>query len=139
MPSLNSTNESGRSVLITKCCRRWLNNIPKACLLTDPPAWMRVARKCVVQTTGWSPCSRSCGMGVSSRVTNDNRKCKPVKETRLCNIRPCGSVPGPLKACTTRILSFPRFRHTCTGAIEGHAPKDYGMVHSQCKFNACAV
>ncbi|XP_048870426.1 CCN family member 1-like [Brienomyrus brachyistius] len=60
-------------------------------------AWMQVVRECIIQTTEWSPCSRSCGMGVSSRVTNDNRKCKLVKETRLCTIRPCGSVPGPLK------------------------------------------
>jgi len=28
---------------------------------------------------------QSCGMGVSSRVTNDNARCKLIKETRLCN------------------------------------------------------
>uniref|UniRef100_A0A3Q3L3I2 Si:ch211-106h11.3 n=1 Tax=Labrus bergylta TaxID=56723 RepID=A0A3Q3L3I2_9LABR len=46
---------------------------------------------CVVQTTSWSQCSRSCGMGVSSRVTNDNARCKLIKETRfllLCATRP---------------------------------------------------
>ncbi|KAJ3601286.1 hypothetical protein NHX12_032258 [Muraenolepis orangiensis] len=43
------------------------------------------------------PCSRSCGVGVSSRVTNDNAKCKLVKETRLCNIRPCSSMSMPVK------------------------------------------
>ncbi|KAJ8404196.1 hypothetical protein AAFF_G00339690 [Aldrovandia affinis] len=61
-------------------------------------AWRQVGGQCVVQTTSWSPCSRSCGMGVSSRVTNDNARCKLVKETRLCNVRPCSSLqPVTLK------------------------------------------
>uniref|UniRef100_A0A670K8M8 CCN family member 1 n=1 Tax=Podarcis muralis TaxID=64176 RepID=A0A670K8M8_PODMU len=46
--------------------------------------------KCLAQTTDWSPCSKSCGFGISTRVTSDNPKCKLVKETRLCQIRPCG-------------------------------------------------
>lgn len=36
-------------------------------------------------------------MGVSSRVTNDNARCKLIKETRLCNIRPCSSMAIPVK------------------------------------------
>lgn len=36
-------------------------------------------------------------MGVSSRVTNDNARCKLIKETRLCNIRPCSSMSVPVK------------------------------------------
>lgn len=58
-------------------------------------AWRQAGGQCVVQTTSWSPCSRSCGMGVSSRVSNDNTQCKLAKETRLCNVRPCSS-PKPL-------------------------------------------
>uniref|UniRef100_A0A3Q4ATZ6 Uncharacterized protein n=1 Tax=Mola mola TaxID=94237 RepID=A0A3Q4ATZ6_MOLML len=58
-------------------------------------AWMQVGDQCLVQTTSWSQCSRSCGMGVSSRVTNDNAQCKLMKETRLCNIRPCSSMSMP--------------------------------------------
>ncbi|KAI7804143.1 CCN family member 1 [Triplophysa rosa] len=61
------------------------------------PAWKQAGRQCVIQTTSWTPCSRSCGMGVSSRVTNDNTQCKLVKESRLCNIRPCSSVAVPVK------------------------------------------
>lgn len=44
--------------------------------------------KCVFQTTAWSPCSKSCGTGVSTRVTS-NAQCKLVKETRICEVRPC--------------------------------------------------
>uniref|UniRef100_A0A8C9XKD7 CCN family member 1 n=1 Tax=Sander lucioperca TaxID=283035 RepID=A0A8C9XKD7_SANLU len=45
--------------------------------------------ECVSQTTTWSPCSKSCGTGVSTRVTNSNTQCKLVKETRICKVRPC--------------------------------------------------
>lgn len=65
--------------------------------LSSLPAWRQVGDQCVVQTTSWSQCSRSCGMGVSSRVTNDNARCKLIKETRLCNIRPCSSMSIPVK------------------------------------------
>uniref|UniRef100_A0A3B4ZIB0 Protein CYR61-like n=1 Tax=Stegastes partitus TaxID=144197 RepID=A0A3B4ZIB0_9TELE len=46
-------------------------------------------KKCPVQTTDWSQCSRSCGMGVSSRITNKNPQCKLERETRICTVRPC--------------------------------------------------
>uniref|UniRef100_A0A3P8TGP1 Si:ch211-106h11.3 n=1 Tax=Amphiprion percula TaxID=161767 RepID=A0A3P8TGP1_AMPPE len=60
------------------------------------PPYPFIPYPCVVQTTSWSQCSRSCGMGVSSRVTNDNARCKLIKETRLCNIRPCSSMSIPI-------------------------------------------
>ncbi|KAL6461294.1 hypothetical protein MHYP_G00312600 [Metynnis hypsauchen] len=44
---------------------------------------------CIVQTTEWSECSATCGMGVSSRVTNDNEHCQLARQTRICMIRPC--------------------------------------------------
>uniref|UniRef100_A0A8C0Y885 Cellular communication network factor 6 n=2 Tax=Cyprinus carpio TaxID=7962 RepID=A0A8C0Y885_CYPCA len=53
----------------------------------DPPlAWKK---NCLVQTTPWSPCSRTCGIGISVRVNNDNSKCEMRKERRLCLLRPC--------------------------------------------------
>ncbi|XP_058527359.1 cellular communication network factor 6 [Ochotona princeps] len=52
-----------------------------------PLSWKR---KCLVQATKWTPCSRTCGMGISNRVTNENSKCEMKKERRLCYIRPCG-------------------------------------------------
>ncbi|EHB18277.1 NOV-like protein [Heterocephalus glaber] len=48
---------------------------------------------CIEQTTEWSACSRSCGMGLSSRVTNRNHQCDMVKQTRLCMVRPCEAEP----------------------------------------------
>ncbi|KAK9538633.1 hypothetical protein VZT92_003794 [Zoarces viviparus] len=53
--------------------------------------------KCVSQTTAWSPCSKSCGTGVSTRATNSNSQCKLVKETRICEDRPCKMTVTKLK------------------------------------------
>ena len=44
---------------------------------------------CLVQTTEWSACSKTCGPGMSVRVTNDNAKCEMRKDRRLCLLRPC--------------------------------------------------
>ncbi|XP_069561886.1 cellular communication network factor 6 [Brachyistius frenatus] len=53
----------------------------------DPPlAWKK---NCLVQTTPWSPCSKTCGLGISARVNNDNSKCEMRKDRRLCLLRPC--------------------------------------------------
>ncbi|XP_024596708.1 WNT1-inducible-signaling pathway protein 3 [Neophocaena asiaeorientalis asiaeorientalis] len=48
-------------------------------------------RKCLVQATKWTPCSRTCGMGISNRVTNENSNCEMRNEKRLCYIQPCDS------------------------------------------------
>ncbi|XP_047446879.1 cellular communication network factor 1, like 2 [Mugil cephalus] len=45
--------------------------------------------RCFSQTTEWTQCSTTCGMGISSRLTNNNPDCRLVKETRLCQIRNC--------------------------------------------------
>lgn len=48
---------------------------------------------CIEQTTEWGACSQTCGMGASTRVTNKNRRCEMVKQSRLCTIRPCADQP----------------------------------------------
>ncbi|XP_054630167.1 CCN family member 1-like [Dunckerocampus dactyliophorus] len=50
---------------------------------------MLLETSCFSQTTEWTECSTSCGMGLSSRVTNDNPDCQLIRETRLCQIRQC--------------------------------------------------
>ncbi|XP_008310871.1 cellular communication network factor 6 isoform X2 [Cynoglossus semilaevis] len=44
---------------------------------------------CLIQTTPWSPCSKTCGVGISVRVNNNNSKCEMRKDRRLCLLRPC--------------------------------------------------
>lgn len=46
-------------------------------------------KNCITQTTSWSPCSKTCGRGLSLRISNANEQCELVKESRLCNSRPC--------------------------------------------------
>lgn len=59
---------------------------------------------CIEQTTEWSACSKSCGMGVSTRVTNRNRQCEMVKQTRLCIVRPCEQEPEEV---TDKVGTYP--------------------------------
>lgn len=72
-------------------CRVLLTQCPLTVILKayrDPPlAWKK---NCLIQTTPWSPCSKTCGLGISVRVTNDNSKCEMRKSRRLCLLRPCG-------------------------------------------------
>ena len=62
-------------------------HLPTA-LLPQPSAYE--VDSCVRETTGWSTCSTSCGVGLSVRVSNDNDDCLTMHERRLCVIRPCG-------------------------------------------------
>lgn len=99
------------------------------------PAWNTPKKtKCLVQTTDWSQCSRSCGMGVSTRITNKNSQCRLEKEMRLCTIRPCRSLtvsakkgkscsptqraPKPISLsygeCTSVRLYRPNYCSACT-------------------------
>lgn len=60
-------------------------------------------------------------MGVSSRVTNDNARCKLMKETRLCNIRPCSSMSVPVKVRNVcDAFKIPNKRHIRALLLMGH-------------------
>lgn len=50
---------------------------------------------CIEWSSEWSPCSHSCGPGVSTRTTNRKWSCRLQTETRLCQVRPCQTLlPG---------------------------------------------
>ncbi|KAM4785164.1 CCN family member 2 [Cyanocitta cristata] len=84
-----------------KCCEQWVCDEAKEQTAVGPalaayrledtygpdPTMMRA--NCLVQTTEWSACSKTCGMGISTRVTNDNAFCRLEKQSRLCMVRPC--------------------------------------------------
>ncbi|XP_057687272.1 cellular communication network factor 1, like 2 [Corythoichthys intestinalis] len=64
--------------------------------------------RCFSQTTDWTECSTSCGMGISSRVTNNNPDCQLIRETRLCQIRQCNFALSPAmkgKKCQKTVRS----------------------------------
>ena len=47
------------------------------------------SRRCEVTSSDWTPCSRSCDVGTSIRLTNDNEDCRMQTQVRLCLVRPC--------------------------------------------------
>uniref|UniRef100_A0A8C5QSP7 VWFC domain-containing protein n=1 Tax=Leptobrachium leishanense TaxID=445787 RepID=A0A8C5QSP7_9ANUR len=44
---------------------------------------------CDMEPTEWTPCSRPCGLGRSTRVTYDPESCSPQAEKRRCMVKPC--------------------------------------------------
>ncbi|KAM4630524.1 CCN family member 2b isoform 2-T2 [Polymixia lowei] len=130
-----------------KCCEEWVcDQTPQEnpyqsamAVFRQVPAHGPVPESprdnCIVQTTEWSECSATCGMGVSSRVTNDNEQCQLERQTRICMIRPCNTeqekdikrgkkcVRTPkaqqgmrfeLSGCTSARLYKPKFCGVCT-------------------------
>ncbi|XP_051527523.1 cellular communication network factor 4a [Myxocyprinus asiaticus] len=81
----------------SRCCEQWICDESRRGRKTAPRHAMAAVssvkdnwhKNCLTQTSSWSPCSKTCGRGVSSRISNNNMHCQMVKESRLCNIRPC--------------------------------------------------
>ncbi|XP_034560107.1 CCN family member 2b [Notolabrus celidotus] len=96
---------------------------------------------CIVQTTKWSECSASCGMGVSSRITNDNQHCQLERQTRICIIRPCNSQQereikrGRKCVRTPKAQRFMRFELSGCSSVRLYRPKFCGV----CTDNRCCT
>ncbi|KAF4088241.1 hypothetical protein AMELA_G00080270 [Ameiurus melas] len=79
------------------CCEKWFCIEPRKTRRTSPRHAVEVSlstneiwhNNCITQTSPWSPCSKTCGRGVSMRHSNDNSQCMMESESRLCNLRPC--------------------------------------------------
>ncbi|NXA34305.1 WISP2 protein, partial [Eudromia elegans] len=77
-----------------KCCQEWVCEAQES-----PGAAAAVPRipglpfPCEEWSTEWSACSATCGTGISSRVSNQNRLCRLETQRRLCMVRPCWAPP----------------------------------------------
>ncbi|XP_018608673.1 CCN family member 1 [Scleropages formosus] len=105
----------------------------------QPEGYMFETEKCIIQTTAWSQCSKTCGTGISTRVTNNNSECKLVKETRICEIRPCSQLSYSTfkkgKKCSrTNKSSKPvRFTYAGCSSLKKYRPKYCGScVDGRC-------
>ncbi|XP_048849510.1 cellular communication network factor 4a isoform X2 [Brienomyrus brachyistius] len=80
-----------------RCCEQWICDEARRTRKASPRHALDVfpddsevwQKNCVSQTTSWSPCSKTCGRGLSTRISNANDQCEMVQEARLCTIRPC--------------------------------------------------
>ncbi|MEQ2194259.1 hypothetical protein XENOCAPTIV_026285, partial [Xenoophorus captivus] len=80
-----------------QCCEQWICDEPRRGRKTAPRHAVEVFstesrswhKNCITQITSWSPCSKTCGRGLSLRISNANDQCELIQESRLCNLRPC--------------------------------------------------
>uniref|UniRef100_A0A665T2T8 CCN TSP1 domain-containing protein n=1 Tax=Echeneis naucrates TaxID=173247 RepID=A0A665T2T8_ECHNA len=80
------------------CCKEWVFDSTDDSISSNPSAgpWGALSGLLsasipngIEWTSDWSPCSHSCGPGVSIHTTNRWRACLLQAETRLCQIRLC--------------------------------------------------
>ncbi|KAM9235511.1 CCN family member 3 [Leptosomus discolor] len=127
-----------------ECCEKWicdpkdeviLGGFAMAAYRQEATVGIDVSdssANCIEQTTEWSACSKSCGMGFSTRVTNRNQQCEMVKQTRLCIIRPCeNEEPSDKKGkkCirTKKSLKAVRFEYKNCTSVQTYKPRYCGL------------
>nr|CAB3267752.1 connective tissue growth factor-like [Phallusia mammillata] len=92
---------------------------------------------CMVQTSKWSECSKTCGFGVSERVSNDNPDCKFKRQPRLCQIRPCNmnhTLTRDRRVCKPVVKHNKRVRFSLSGCIsvKVYKPRYCGQCPDTC-------
>ncbi|XP_036387701.1 CCN family member 2-like [Megalops cyprinoides] len=125
-----------------KCCKEWVCESMENAVLQDALTVRRPdlaghsqnpGSNCMEQSTEWSACSRTCGPGVSSRVSNRNRGCRLETQTRLCQVRPCHARPhsAPLGAgrCepSFRAAAPVRMEHQGCRSVRAYRPRYCGF------------
>ncbi|XP_059263967.1 CCN family member 5 [Mustela nigripes] len=87
-----------------KCCPEWVCDQgrelgvrplpaqgPQFSGLVAPPP---PGAPCPEWSTAWGPCSTTCGLGVATRVSNQNLLCRLETQRRLCLLGPCPPARG---------------------------------------------
>ncbi|XP_062842330.1 CCN family member 5-like [Trichomycterus rosablanca] len=125
-----------------RCCREWACDGVENSIVLEPAvdrsvrSWQDVPvpggfpwSNCIEQSTEWSACSRSCGPGVSTRLSNRNWACRLETQTRLCLVRPCHRLPThgarpEAGACESsyRLTTLMRYRHQGCHSVQSYAP-----------------
>uniref|UniRef100_A0A665VW95 CCN family member 3 n=1 Tax=Echeneis naucrates TaxID=173247 RepID=A0A665VW95_ECHNA len=126
-----------------KCCEEWVceqtsqdHNYQSVVASQETPS-----DNCIVQTTEWSKCSATCGMAISSRITNDNQRCQLERQTRICIVRPCNSQQEKEikkgKKCTRTPKAQEGIRFELSGCLSTrlYKPKFCGV----CTDNRCCT
>ncbi|XP_068598207.1 CCN family member 5-like [Brachionichthys hirsutus] len=122
-----------------RCCKEWVcgagldNSIPSnpsaaAQTLRDYRTGLQGDSNCIEWASDWSPCSHSCGQGVSTRTANRNRACRLQTETRLCWVRPCQNLLPGLRGRQPVSARWSPIRHT-NFKIKVH-PKNVNIITS---------
>ncbi|XP_077314941.1 CCN family member 5 isoform X1 [Lithobates pipiens] len=89
-----------------QCCPQWRCDGHPSSLETEGLT-QTAPINCPEWSTEWGACSALCGMGISSRVTNQNPYCRLESQHRLCMVRPCGtpSAATGITACKPTLVS----------------------------------
>ncbi|XP_054029496.1 CCN family member 5 [Dryobates pubescens] len=82
-----------------KCCPEWIceardQHLRRDALAAPGAPSSLLPYPCQEWSTEWSACSVTCGMGFSTRVSNQNRYCRLETQRRLCMARPCPALPA---------------------------------------------
>uniref|UniRef100_A0A8C4NYC1 Connective tissue growth factor n=1 Tax=Dicentrarchus labrax TaxID=13489 RepID=A0A8C4NYC1_DICLA len=114
-----------------RCCKEWVcegqARQDYGGGLSSPP--FGSIANCIEWTSDWSPCSHSCGPGVSTRTTNRNWACRLQTETRLCQVRPCQTLlpglrrPQPCLSKPVSQLTEHRFEHQGCWSTRAYRPR----------------